>query len=220
MPQISTSQTSSYEREYRPLIDWQDNVTQLPIKNSLLYDVRPDLYWFSRSVANTLSMPANTLTEVDIPLSESSYPASYPKFYSTEVVPDAIFQNWQALANAKLSEKSYLFLFHLARKSWGWRGAGSHPLRSGSLANFLAFWSKAREESVEPDFVLTPNGNLQAEWYKDNSHFVELEFQSDHQILFGLFDGKSVIEGREKAAEVNAMLGIKDFRPLKWVCDN
>jgi len=213
MLQVRPSQTSTNVREYKPFIDWpEDSSEQTGIDNIFQHEGRHDVNWFSLSIANAQRKSTNTLAKVIIPAGGTL------AAYTTETIPDAIRQNWQIMANAELSEQSYLFISHLARKPWGWRGPGSRSLRTGSLANFLSFWSGVKEEAVEPDFVLTPNGNLQAEWYKDNSHFVELEFRPDHQIFFGLFDGKLVLEGQAKAAEVNALLGIKDYRPLKWAC--
>ncbi len=134
----------------------------------------------------------------------------------TEAVPEAIVQNWQFLANADLSEKGYLFLLRLAKKEPGWRGQSSRPLDYRSLANFLRFWRSVREHAVEPEFVLVPSGNLQAEWYKDDDQFVELEFQQDNRCLFGLFDGESVLEGAADVQELLAFLSVLNFEPLKW----
>jgi len=215
MPQISTSQTNTNERAYGPCGDRADDTAQLYEENAFQHEAGYE--WFSLSIANVQSEPANRLTKVIIP--PDGVLTRETEFYTTEAIPDAILQNWQVLANAKLSEPAYLFVSHLAGEPLGWRGPDSRPLRSGSLANFLMFWSAVRERAIEPDFVLTPDGNLQAEWYKDNNHFVELEFQPGHQLLFGLFNGESVIEGCAKTSEVTAMLAIQDFKPLKWSFD-
>jgi hypothetical protein len=134
----------------------------------------------------------------------------------TESMPEAIIQNWQLLATSGLTEQSYLSLLRLVRKSPGWRGEGSRSLEYESLENFLHFWMGVKEESVEPEFGLAPNGNLRAEWYKDKRHFVELEFRADDDCIFGIFDGKTVFEGRASATNIIQLLETRDFRPLKW----
>jgi hypothetical protein len=134
----------------------------------------------------------------------------------TESIPESIIQNWQLLATSGLSEESYLSLLRLARKSPGWRGDGSRSLDYKSLENFLQFWKSVREKSVEPEFGLVPNGNLRVEWYKDNRHFVELEFRADDDCIFGIFDGKSVFEGRASVKNIIEVLATRDFGPLKW----
>jgi hypothetical protein len=113
----------------------------------------------------------------------------------TSVVPDSITNNWQRLARAGLTEKSYRSILRLAKKDAAWRGEGSLPMNSSSLATFLQFWALITQDQGEPEFVLMPNGNLQVEWYKNNRHFVELEFQPDTSIIFGIFDARTIIEG-------------------------
>lgn len=134
----------------------------------------------------------------------------------TEAIPQTIVKNWQSLAKSCLNEQTYLYILRLARKESGWRGLGSLPLDDRSLGNFLRFWDGVREQVVEPEFVLVPNGNIQVEWYKNDSHFVELEFRPDNKILFGLFDGDTVFEGTASAKDVIALLSSRDLEPLKW----
>lgn len=135
---------------------------------------------------------------------------------ATEAVPEAIVQNWQLLAISGLSEQAYVSLLNLARKERGWRGEGSCPLDYRSLANFLHFWLRVSGEAVEPEFVLLPNGNLQAEWYRDDNHLAELEFQEENKCLFGLFDGESVLEGIDGVGALLALFEARNFRPLNW----
>lgn len=137
----------------------------------------------------------------------------------TGVTPEAILSNWQHLANSSFSSQSYLFILKLARKSDGWRGPGSKQLGTNSLSSFLKFWNTVKENAVEPEFALVPNGNIQAEWYKDEHHFIEIEFKPNNQVLFSFFDGDSIIEGIGKVDEVIAILSSKRFQPIQWSYD-
>jgi hypothetical protein len=133
----------------------------------------------------------------------------------TSAVPETIIRNWQLLAQAGLTTKTYSYIFKLASKNVGWRGHGSCPMNAQSLAAFLQLWNQIVEFAQEPEFVLMPNGNLQIEWYKDNYHFVELEFQPDNKIIFGIFDGETVIEGVAAVEEIVPLLQQRNFKPVK-----
>jgi len=142
--------------------------------------------------------------------------AVYPLPTNSNVIPDAIGESWQALANSGLSETSYLFLLKLARKDQGWRGFGSLPLSGHSLSQFLNFWQIFRAHALEPEFALMPNGNLQAEWYMDDTHFTELEFKANGSLLFGVFDGASEFEGAASLDELKPLLMARNYRYLSW----
>ena len=135
---------------------------------------------------------------------------------NSNVVPDTIRENWQALANSCLSDRSYLHLLKLAKKEHGWRGLGTRSLDGRSLGQFLSFWTNARSHAIEPEFALLPNGNLQAEWYRDDHHFTELEFRSDGLVFFAFFDGSSEIEGLARLTEIQPLIEARDYRYLRW----
>ncbi len=134
----------------------------------------------------------------------------------TATIPKPIIENWQLLATSGLTEQSYLSLLKLAKKTPGWRGAGSRSLDYRSLGSFLRFWKTVREKSAEPEFVLVPNGNLQAEWYRNDNHFVEIEFGLNDKCLFGVFDGEAVLEGRTSVKNIVELLATQNYGPLKW----
>jgi len=137
-------------------------------------------------------------------------------------VPDVISFNWQDLAVSGLSHKMYQCLLALASYEEGWNGPGSRGMNASSLSTFLRFWKQVREHSVEPELVLTPQGNLQAEWSKDGGHYLEIDFRGENEkALFGLFDGrKAVIEG---AAPLDDVIRVVMFHrkgaALRWRCD-
>jgi hypothetical protein len=133
----------------------------------------------------------------------------------TDTVPDVISESWNHFVTNRLSEKAYLKILKLANKNDGWRGTGSLSLNTKSLQAFLRFWNQLIEISEEPDFVLMPNGNLQTEWYKNDNHFIELEFQPNNKIIFGIFDGDTEHEGVASVKEVGNILKERDFKKFK-----
>jgi hypothetical protein len=164
-----------------------------------------------------------TMTYISEPLPEASVDLTVevqelfaPSSGETGATPETIVKNWQLLATSGLSEQSFLFILRLARKKSGWRGSGSKPLEASSLSNFLKFWDKVSEYATEPEFALAPNGNIQAEWYKDERHFLELKFTPHNMIFFGFFDGDKVYEGRTEPDDIIKILSSKEFKPLKW----
>ena len=159
-----------------------------------------------------------TLTLYDVFRGYLIQAAPFITVHSTTATPSSVSTNWLLLATA-LNEESYLSIRKLAQKKAGWRGAGSHPLNAASLTNFLRFWKTVSKYAVDPEFSLVPNGNLQAEWYKDEAHFLELEFRSDNYVLFGLFDHPAVIEGIEHADNIIPMLAQRDNKSLMWKFD-
>lgn len=139
-------------------------------------------------------------------------------YVNTNSIPESFTKNWRLFANSGLSENSYTYLLKLAKKQEGWRGQGSKALNTESLASFLRFWLDIKKIASEPEFVLLPNGNLQTEWYKDDKHFTELEFQPDNRVLFGIFDGKDEIEGEAQQREVTTILAgdRNKIKRLNW----
>ena len=123
-------------------------------------------------------------------------------------VPSAITSNWNDLAGGGLSEKIYQRLLELAGLTAGWNGSGSLGMNASSLWSFIAFWKQIRQFSAEPELVLTPSGHVQAEWSKNNKHYLEIDFRSSNgeNSYFALIDGrKAVIEG---AASIKEILSI------------
>ena len=130
---------------------------------------------------------------------------------------EAIVQNWTRLAFSGLSGGTYARLRKLASKAPEWRGSGSKPLSGASLRYFLEFWKLVREDASEPELALAPNGNLQVEWHKNWRKHLDLEFSDNGLAYFGLFDGKSILEGVEFGRELADTLMHRSSKPLRWI---
>ena len=111
-------------------------------------------------------------------------------------VPDAVEKNWVLLAKSKLSRKTYGRMLRLAQEA---ASPGQAALRPGSLHTFLSFWDKVRVFAPEPEVTLARNGNLVAEWHERWNRHLDVEFKEDGMVLYGLFIGRIVNEGRDAA---------------------
>jgi hypothetical protein len=129
-----------------------------------------------------------------------------------------VLANWREITKSGLPEQSYKKVLHLANKAPDWNGPGSLPLDAASLATFLDFWGTVRNIAAEPDLVLTPGGNLQAEWYSSSRRFLEIDFRGKGKRSFiGLFDGGTVIEGAAPVEELTQIvLNHRNGRALSW----
>lgn len=137
----------------------------------------------------------------------------------TTVLPNAISSNWNDLARGGLSERIYQRLLELAGLPAGWNGPGSLGMNASSLWSFIAFWKQVRQISTDPELVLTPSGYVQAEWSKDNRHYLEIDFRGAiENSYFALVDGrKTLIEGAAPLQEVLAIINShKHGTALKW----
>lgn len=143
---------------------------------------------------------------------------SLTEIHRTNVVPYAIQENWMLFIETNIPKESYNKIFQLAGKTDNWRGAGSKKLNGESLREYLKFWKKIYSFATEPDFSLMPNGNLQAEWFKNNTHFTEIEFQPNGTIFYGVFDGKTVHEGESKVNELVPLISstVASKKRLQW----
>jgi len=134
----------------------------------------------------------------------------------TNVIPYAVKANWQSLARSGLSEEGFSYIRRLSNKPDGWRGEGSRAMSSESLERFLQFWHNAKLAAKEPEFSLLPNGNLQAEWYKNSRRFLEIEFKPSDRVLIGFVNGEEMLHGRyDIKGTVDLLLRHPD-KPLKW----
>ncbi len=112
----------------------------------------------------------------------------------TNAVPESIKGNWDRILESGLPDSTYAQLLGAAEEAAG--SAIQSELREGSLRTFLSFWDAVRSIAPEPSLALTPDGNLIAEWRKDSKHHVDVVFKSDGLVLYGIFLGKMVSEGR------------------------
>ncbi len=111
-------------------------------------------------------------------------------------VPDAVANNWVLLAKSKTSGKTYGRILRLAQEA---ESPGRAALRPGSLRTFLSFWDTVSILAPEPEVTIARNGNLVAEWHKRWNCHLDVEFKEDGMILYGLFTGRIVNEGRDAA---------------------
>ncbi len=114
-------------------------------------------------------------------------------------VPDAVENNWVLLAKSKLSRKTYGRILRLAQEA---ESPGRAALRPGSLRTFLSFWDTVSVLASEPEVTLARNGNLVAEWHRRWNCHLDVEFKEDGMILYGLFTGRIVNEGRDAAGSL------------------
>ncbi len=111
-------------------------------------------------------------------------------------VPYAVANNWVLLAKSKLSRKTYGRILRLAEEA---ESPGRAALRPGSLRTFLSFWDTVSGLDSEPEVTLARNGNLVAEWHRRWNCHLDVEFKEDGMVLYGLFTGRIVSEGRDSA---------------------
>lgn len=181
------------------------NIASIESNDDSIYLRKPLLAGEFSGVARKLTQSSTTFKPIET--------------VTTSAIPESISANWQDIVDSSLPMKTFELLVKLARKKPDWNGNGSLPLNAYSLASFLRFWKKVREIAVEPDLVLTSKGNLQAEWFKDRLHFLEIDFREEGQSsFFGLFDGrKAILEG---ASSLETVLGIclshKGGIALRW----
>ncbi len=146
--------------------------------------------------------------------------APYIDRSATGAVPETILTNWRALNKSSFSDATYRRLLHLASMGQNWAGADSLPLAPASLGRFLEFWQGVSDQAIEPEFVLTLRGTLQAEWCKDSTHLLEIDFAIDKNetCYFGLFDGRrATIEGGGKIDDVvHLCMAYRKGVALRW----
>ncbi len=111
-------------------------------------------------------------------------------------VPDAVENNWVLLAKSKTLTKIYGRILRLAQEA---ESPGRAALRPGSLRTFLSFWDVVSVLAPEPEFTISRNGSLVAEWHRSWNRHLDVEFKEHGMVLYGLFIGKTVSEGRDKA---------------------
>ena len=117
-------------------------------------------------------------------------------------VPDAMANNWVSLAKSKTSGKMGKIYGRILRLAQEAESPGRVALRTGSFRTFLSFWKTVGVLAPEPEVTIARNGNLIAEWHKRWNRHLDVEFKEDGMVLYGLFIGSIVSEGRESAASL------------------
>ena len=134
---------------------------------------------------------------------------------STNSLPETILRSWSKIALADMSVGMSEGLVRIATNSNGWRGPGSLSLRAESLESFLEFWSTIRDDALEPELALAPDGTLHAEWFRSQRQRLDVRF-AEHNVVFGLFANNSILEGVERLQIVASFLKLHPEKPLKW----
>jgi len=134
---------------------------------------------------------------------------------SSNSLPMSILANWSKIARANMSVGMYADLVRIAGAQDGWRGSGSLSLRSESLNDFLEFWSTVRDDAVEPEVALAPDGSLHAEWFKSMRRRLDVRF-AKQRAFFGLFTNDGILEGVDHLNAVAQILKSHHSKPLTW----
>ena len=155
------------------------------------------------------------------PVDQSATRFYYPaqRITQSNVIPLAVAVCWSLLYQSRLREETRNLLVSTASSRVTRSAEGLGPLDATSLATFLHFWTAVRIEATDPEIVVSPKGNIQAEWTKDEDNFLVLEFQPDGEILFSLWQDGYPTEGvksARRAQELVNMLGAMDENPLSW----
>jgi hypothetical protein len=140
-----------------------------------------------------------------------------PRFsqIGTEAAPRTIVAAWGAIRQARMSFEMYGKLVRLASVAPGWRGPGAQSMKVWSLNQFLHFWSLIRDDAVEPELALAPDGSIHAEWFKSARQRLDIRF-ADANVHFGMFTNNNVLEGADKLATVAQILKDHHAKPLTW----
>lgn len=131
-------------------------------------------------------------------------------------MPAAVADNWNKLAAAPISPRLFRDIVRFAMRTDGWRGSGSLALSGRSVGSFVDFCTAFGGVAVEPDLALTASGGLQAQWHKSRRHVLDLTFDADGKVYFGLFKGQGILEGVDTVDAVVNILRNEPSRPLTW----
>lgn len=148
-----------------------------------------------------------------------SYYKRTPPTDQSNVMPPAISACWYLLRQSHLSEEAFKRLVSAASNRVTQSGKGLRPLDAKSLATFLHFCGAIRTIAAEPEIAISPKGNIQAEWTKDEDDFLVLEFQPRGEIFFSLWQSGFPTEGVKSAKlthELVNMFDAMDENPLRW----
>ena len=138
-----------------------------------------------------------------------------PQIVRTEAAPRTIVAAWGAIMQARMSSEMFGKLVRLASVAPGWRGPGAQSMKVSSLNQFLQFWSLIRNDTVEPELALAPDGSIHAEWFKSARQRLDIRF-ADANVRFGMFTNNNVLEGADKLATVAQILKDHHAKPLTW----
>lgn len=142
-----------------------------------------------------------------------------PLIKPTNAVPEEIAACWDLLIQSSLSSESFERLLSAASTRLTRSSVRGRKLDSKSLSSFLHFWSEVRGVATEPETSISPKGNVQTEWTKDDENFLVMEFQPNGQIYFSLWQEGFPTEGVKPPTRTYELLRTLDAmneNPLCW----
>ncbi len=147
--------------------------------------------------------------------SVKDYVSLYGGHYTTHFLSEdekpskeAIYSCWELLRKSLLSAETYERLLSAATNRLTQPSAGLRQLDANSLAEFLKFYGLIGQISVEPEIVINPKGCVQVEWNKDDENFLVLEFQSNGDVFFSLWQNDYPTEGIKAPAAMKELIKI------------
>ena len=135
---------------------------------------------------------------------------------TSDAMPESLRMNWSKLAASDIGNQLYDRIFLFANREDGWRGPGSKRLSANSLSTFLDFWTHIKDNAKQPSLALTSEGGLNAQWNKSDREFIDLTFQPDLKVYFGLFQKAKIYEGVDSFEKVLRLMELLDGNPLEW----
>ena len=155
------------------------------------------------------------------PVDQSAISFYRPKLPTDQsnAVPAEIAVCWQLLKESHLSDEAFTRLVSAASSRVTRPDTGLRTLNSKSLAGFLHYWGAVSTVAAEPEIAISPKGNIQTEWTKDESDFLVMEFQPNGEIFFSLCQEGYQTEGVKSATRTHELLKIfeaMDENPLAW----
>ncbi len=151
-------------------------------------------------------------------VSEAAFDSAHAEL-SVSTIPDPIRANWDALRHSGLSEECFNTIVTTAINRGPTQPSGLGPIETDSLRSFLEFWSHIKAFAAEPEISFNPKGLVQAEWYKNNSNFLIIEFRENGTLFFSLWDNALPIEGiqhKKRKRELADMFRVRRIDPLQW----
>lgn len=150
--------------------------------------------------------------------SEAAFDSTHAEL-SVSTIPDPIRANWDALRRSGLSEEGFNTILTTAINRVLKQPSGLGPIDTDSLRSFLEFWGHIKAFASEPEISFNPRGLLQAEWHKNDSNFLIIEFRQDGTLFFSLWDNDLPIEGiqhQKRKRELADMFRVRRIDPFQW----
>lgn len=135
------------------------------------------------------------------------------------VIPESIVSCWNLLRQSGFSDETFGQIVSVTSNRLLRANQGLRPLNTKTLTAFLNFWRLCGDEAADPEVMISPKGNFQAEWWKDSGNFIVMEFQPNSDIYFSLWQDNYPLEGSQAAKKMHELVhifGAMDENPLGW----